>query len=68
MRDQRVEERRPERQRGLRNYGDGYRNGFRARRVQTAEGGAVAGPARWLRCAWARADGAPGLTLAIEEL
>ncbi len=31
-------ERRPERQRGLRNYGDGYRNGFRPRRVQTAEG------------------------------
>jgi transposase-like protein len=31
-------ERRPERQRGLRNYGDGYRNGFRARTVQTAEG------------------------------
>jgi putative transposase len=31
-------ERRPERQRGLRNYGDGYRNGYRARRVQTAEG------------------------------
>src|SRR5205807_269758 len=31
-------ERRPERQRGLRNYGDGYRNGFRPRTVQTAEG------------------------------
>jgi transposase-like protein len=31
-------ERRPERQRGLRNYGDGYRNGYRRRRVQTAEG------------------------------
>ena len=31
-------ERRPERQRGLRNYGDGYRNGYRPRRVQTAEG------------------------------
>ena len=31
-------ERRPERERGLRNYGDGYRNGFRARTVQTAEG------------------------------
>jgi transposase-like protein len=31
-------ERRPERQRGLRNYGDGYRNGYRARSVQTAEG------------------------------
>src|SRR5437764_1101124 len=31
-------ERRPERQRGLRNYGNGYRNGFRPRRVQTAEG------------------------------
>ncbi len=31
-------ERRPERQRGLRNYGDGYRNGYRSRRVQTAEG------------------------------
>jgi transposase-like protein len=31
-------ERRSERQRGLRNYGDGYRNGFRPRRVQTAEG------------------------------
>jgi transposase-like protein len=31
-------ERRPERQRGLRNYGDGYRNGFRARSVHTAEG------------------------------
>src|SRR5256884_53606 len=32
-------ERRPERQRGLRNYDSGLRNGFRARRVQTAEGG-----------------------------
>jgi putative transposase len=31
-------ERRPEHQRGLRNYGEGYRNGFRQRRVQTAEG------------------------------
>src|SRR5437588_9349483 len=31
-------ERRPERQRGLRNYGDGYRNGYRPRRLQTAEG------------------------------
>jgi putative transposase len=31
-------ERRPERERGLRNYGDGYRNGYRARRVQTGEG------------------------------
>ena len=31
-------ERRPERQRGLRNCGDGYRNGYRARAVQTAEG------------------------------
>src|SRR5437660_8184227 len=31
-------ERRPERERGLRNYGDGYRNGFRPRHVQTAEG------------------------------
>jgi putative transposase len=31
-------ERRPGRQRGLRNYGDGYRNGYRPRRVQTAEG------------------------------
>jgi transposase-like protein len=31
-------ERRPERQRGLRNYGDGYRNGFRTRSVHTAEG------------------------------
>jgi transposase-like protein len=31
-------ERRPERQRGLCNYGDGYRNGYRPRRVQTAEG------------------------------
>ncbi len=31
-------ERRPERQRGLRNYDSGMRNGFRPRRVQTAEG------------------------------
>jgi transposase-like protein len=31
-------ERRPEYQRGLRNYGSGLRNGFRPRRVQTAEG------------------------------
>jgi putative transposase len=31
-------ERRPDRQRGLRNYGSGLRNGFRPRRVQTAEG------------------------------
>src|SRR6516164_4764717 len=31
-------ERRPEQQRGLRNYGDGYRNGYRSSRVQTAEG------------------------------
>jgi putative transposase len=31
-------ERRPNYQRGLRNYGSGLRNGFRARRVQTAEG------------------------------
>jgi putative transposase len=31
-------ERRPEGERGLRNYGEGYRNGFRPRRVQTAEG------------------------------
>ena len=31
-------ERRPERQRGLRNYGDGYRDGYRPRRVQTGEG------------------------------
>jgi hypothetical protein len=31
-------ERRPERQRGLRNYGDGDRNGYRARSVQTGEG------------------------------
>jgi putative transposase len=28
----------PEHQRGLRNYGDGLRNGFRPRRVQTLEG------------------------------
>jgi Transposase, Mutator family len=31
-------ERRPERQRVPRNYGDGYRNGYRPRRVLTAEG------------------------------
>jgi putative transposase len=31
-------ERRPEYQRGLRNYESGLRNGFRSRRVQTAEG------------------------------
>ena len=31
-------ERRPEYQRGLRNYGDGYRNGWRPRTVQTGEG------------------------------
>jgi putative transposase len=31
-------ERRPEGERGLRNYGEGYRNGYRPRRVQTAEG------------------------------
>jgi putative transposase len=31
-------ERRPESQRGLRNYDSGLRNGFRPRRVQTAEG------------------------------
>jgi hypothetical protein len=31
-------ERRPEYQRGLRNYDSGLRNGFRARAVQTAEG------------------------------
>jgi putative transposase len=31
-------ERRPEYQRGLRNYGSGLRNGFRPRRVQTGEG------------------------------
>jgi transposase-like protein len=31
-------ERRPEGERGLRNYGEGYRNGFRPRRVQTGEG------------------------------
>jgi len=31
-------ERRPERQRGLRNYEAGLRNGFRPRRLQTAEG------------------------------
>jgi putative transposase len=31
-------ERRPEYQRGLRNYDSGLRNGFRPRRVQTAEG------------------------------
>ena len=32
------DERRPERQRGLRNYDSGLRNGFRARHVQTGEG------------------------------
>src|SRR5438067_3962043 len=31
-------ERRPERQRGLRNYDSGLRNGFRPRRLQTGEG------------------------------
>jgi transposase-like protein len=31
-------ERRPDSQRGLRNYGSGLRNGFRPRRLQTAEG------------------------------
>jgi hypothetical protein len=31
-------ERRPDGERGLRNYGPGLRNGFRARTVQTAEG------------------------------
>src|SRR5438477_2070683 len=31
-------ERRPESERGLQSYGDGLRNGFRPRRVQTAEG------------------------------
>ena len=31
-------ERRPERQRGLKNYDSGMRNGFRSRRLQTAEG------------------------------
>src|SRR5437660_1866798 len=31
-------ERRPEYQRGLRNFGEGYRNGYRPRRVQTLEG------------------------------
>ena len=31
-------ERRPEHERGLRNFGDGYRNGYRPRRLQTAEG------------------------------
>jgi hypothetical protein len=31
-------ERRPDYQRGLRNYGSGLRNGFRPRRVQAAEG------------------------------
>ena len=31
-------ERRPEHERGLRNFGDGYRNGYRPRRVQIAEG------------------------------
>ena len=31
-------ERRPDYQRGLRNYGSGLRSGYRPRRVQTAEG------------------------------
>jgi hypothetical protein len=31
-------ERRPDDQRGLRNYGSGLRNGFRPRRVQRLEG------------------------------
>jgi transposase-like protein len=31
-------ERRPDGERGLRNYGEGYRNGYRPRRVQTGEG------------------------------
>jgi putative transposase len=31
-------ERRPDHQRGLRNYGSGLRNGFRSRKLQTAEG------------------------------
>src|SRR5215203_1263683 len=31
-------ERRPDYQRGLRNYGSGLRNGFRSRKLQTAEG------------------------------
>src|SRR6516165_3917936 len=31
-------QRRPEHERGLRNFGDGYRNGYRPRRLQTAEG------------------------------
>src|SRR5438034_5307205 len=31
-------ERRPDYQRGLRNYGSGLRNGFRPRKLQTAEG------------------------------
>ena len=31
-------ERRPERQRGLRNYNSGMRNGFRPGRLQAAEG------------------------------
>ncbi|MBV8988628.1 MAG: IS256 family transposase [Solirubrobacterales bacterium] len=31
-------ERRPDYQRGLTNFGEGYRNGYRPRRVQTAEG------------------------------
>jgi putative transposase len=31
-------ERRPDGERGLRNFGEGYRNGYRPRRVQTAEG------------------------------
>jgi putative transposase len=33
-------ERRPDYQRGLRNYGDGLRNGFRPRKVQTRGRGA----------------------------
>jgi putative transposase len=41
-------ERRPEYQRGLRNYDSGLRNGFRPRRVQTAEGSLRS---RSLRCA-----------------
>jgi hypothetical protein len=32
------DERRPERQRGLRNYDSGLRNGFRSRHVQSGEG------------------------------
>src|SRR5436305_5125756 len=52
-------ERRPERQRGLRNYGNGYRNGFRPRRVQTAEGELeieTPPPAAWLTTStrWSR--------------